>query len=472
MPTVIIWNGIDRETGPIRTIGAYQIAHWLRKNGYTARVIDFCPKLGAQKVAEITEKWISDETVAIGVSSAWWSQAFNGVRGRNTQSWIEPDWILTARKIVENRFPQLKWVAGGSAVEKGYHKLDWIKFQGHPEEDLIKWLDKEHSKFKIRPLFDIKTLDHRFTKEDFILPQEALPIELGRGCKFKCKFCNYPLIGKQPGTYLRDIDCIRDEIIYNYENWGTTKYFFLDDTVNEDEEKIKNLAEMAQSLPFELSWVGYNRADLIYAKPHTAQWLLDSGLKSAFFGIESFNKDASKMIGKGWSGIHGKDWLPKLQHDIWKNKVNLFCSFIVGLEPETEKDIWDTHQWCIDSKISDWTFGNLFIYSTKHHDYGKWTSIFDREHSDYGYEFPYLDQPWRWVSKNWTVETSKKLTEEVLLKSRQYRKLGGWQLLEVANLDYDVNSLMNRTYKFVRSLDFENRESKFLYNYYQKLLSI
>ena len=474
MPTVIIWNGISRVTGPIRTIGAYQIAHWIRKHGYSARVIDFCPKLGAEKVAEITEKWITDETVAIGVSSAWWSQAFSlseGIKKVNP-SWKEPDWLLESRTIIENKFPKLKWIAGGSAVERGFHSLNWIKFQGHAEEELIKWLDHEHNKFKLRSLFEIKTLDHRFTKEDFILPQEALPIELGRGCKFKCRFCNYPLIGKKPGTYLRDINCLKDEILYNYENWGTTKYFFLDDTVNEDDEKIKSLAEMVQSLPFELSWVGYNRADLIYAKPHTAQWLLDSGLKSAFFGIETFNKDAAKMVGKGWSGVHGKDWLPKLQSDIWKNKASIFCSFIVGLEPETEKDLWDTFNWCKTSGIADWTWSNLFIHSTKLSNINKWTSEFDREHAKYGYEFLDSERPLHWISKTWTTETSHKLTEQLLIASRGYKKIGGWQLLEVANLGYDIKTLMNQSYRLINTNEFNNKETEFLNNYYQKLLSI
>ena len=475
MPTVIIWNGIDRVFGPTRTIGAYQVAHWLRKNGYTARVIDFCPKLGAEKVAEITEKWITDETVAIGVSSAWWSKSIapgeSGMRQR--RSWDEPDWLLTARSIIENKFPNLKWIAGGSAIERGEQSLNWIKFKGHPEEEVIKWLDQEHSKFKIRPLFDIKTLDHRFTKEDFISPQEALPIELGRGCKFKCKFCNYPLIGKKPGTYLRDINCIRDEIMYNYENWGTTKYFFLDDTVNEDEEKIKNLTDMVQSLPFELSWVGYNRADLIYAKPHTAQWLLDSGLKSSFFGIESFNKDASKMIGKGWSGIHGKDWLPELQHNIWKNKANVFCSFIVGLEPEVEADLWETLQWCIDSKISSWSFSRLFIYSKDKSGTARdWSSEFDREHSKYGYEFPNFRIPEFWASKNWTARTAKTLEDKLMTESKKHMKLSGWHLMEVSNLDYDIEYLRNRLYTVTSDKEFSYRYAQFLQNYYLNLLSI
>jgi hypothetical protein len=73
------------------------------------------------------------------------------------------------------------------------------------------------------------------------------------------------------------------------------------------------MAEMAQRLPFKLEWIGYNRLDLIGSKPHTIQLLKDSGLKSSFFGIESFHSQASKIVGKGWNGVRGKEFLIELK---------------------------------------------------------------------------------------------------------------------------------------------------------------
>jgi hypothetical protein len=59
-----------------------------------------------------------------------------------------------------------------------------------------------------------------------------------------------------------------------------------------------------------------------------------------------------------------------------------------------------------------------------------------------------------------------------LVASRGYKKIGGWQLLEVANLGYDIKTLMNQSYRLINTNEFNNKETEFLNNYYQKLLSI
>jgi radical SAM superfamily enzyme YgiQ (UPF0313 family) len=472
MTNLILWNGMSKSTGPSRTIGAYQIAHWARKHGYTARVIDFCPLIDPKKIAEITLNWCDKNTIAVGVTSSWWTKKVLLDSGsvREIQSWEEPDWLIEARSLVEEKNQSISWICGGGAVIKRKYKLNWHKvFFGHAEDDLIKWLDSKQNRISFKSFFDIKNLDHRFIKDDCIRPEETLPIELGRGCKFKCKFCQYPLIGKIPGTYIRNIQCVKEEIIYNYENWGTTKYFFIDDTVNEDEEKIKNLMIMTQSLPFQIQWVGFNRADLIYAKPHTAQWLLDSGLKSTFFGIESFNREASKIIGKGWSGVNGKEWIPILQNDLWRNNVTLSIAFIAGLDAESEEDLWNTHNWCIENKIADWHFSVLTILKTENE--RLWSSEFDKEYEKYGYSFPEISRPWYWVSKNWNFDSAWNVTKK-LLKESKCKKIAGWQLFESSNLNYNLDFLSKQGYYFSESKDFKLRSQQFLDRYCSTLLSL
>ena len=465
MTTIILWNGFSGPYGPTRTIGAYQIAHWIRKNGYSVKVIDFCPFLTPKKIADLTLKWAGDSTVAVGISSSWWTKPYSDLMPRRqAESWEEPDWLLEARALVEEKRPDLKWIAGGAAVEKKKYKLAWKVFGGHAENDVVTWLDQQHGKLKLRPQFDIQELDHRFTEDDCISADETLPIELGRGCKFKCKFCNYPLIGKKPGTYLRSMECVKQEILYNYERWGTTKYYFLDDTVNEDEDKVKQLANLAQSLPFKLSWTGYNRADLIYTKLHTAQWLKDSGLTSAFCGVESLHKDASKLIGKGWSGVHGQDWLPELQHTIWNDEVSLFLSFIVGLEPELEDSLWNTANWCIDNKITDWTFNGLFIYADTTR---SWTSEFDREHEKYGYHFDNPEEPGNWRSDHWTATTAKNVANQLTHYSAPHRKMSTWHLFDASNLGYKLSELSD--YNLLNTEEFKIKFKTFIQQYYYRL---
>ena len=170
-----------------------------------------------------------------------------------------------------------------------------------------------------RPNFDISKLENCFYDDLCIQETEVLPIELSRGCQFKCRFCRYPLLGKKKNTYIRDYDLIEKEFLENYYRYGITKYFFLDDTVNESDEKVEKLAEIVQRLPFKLNWFGYNRVDLIGVKPHSIELLKLSGLKSSFFGIESFHLKASKVVGKGWNGAKGKEFLLELREH-WGEK--------------------------------------------------------------------------------------------------------------------------------------------------------
>jgi len=118
-----------------------------------------------------------------------------------------------------------------------------------------------------------------------ILPKEPLPLEFARGCIFKCKFCNYPLIGKRKGTYIRDMDEIREELIETWESKGVDTFYITDDTFNDDNDKMESFHKLFTSLPFKPKFAAFLRLDLIDRFPHQADLLAEAGLVGAFFGI-------------------------------------------------------------------------------------------------------------------------------------------------------------------------------------------
>lgn len=349
----------------VRPLGAHQIASWLRQNGYTVVVIDFCTWMGTVELCDVTESYISSDTIAIGVSTSFWISS------------SEPRWVEAARYRIESRHPNLKWLLGGS------REIDcrwrWVQFRSYAEDALLDFLTENNAPRK----FDIKTSTTDYSDRDFIQPSEILSLELGRGCQFKCKFCAYPLIGKKPGTYIKNMHVVRDQLVRNYERFGVTRYNFIDDTVNEDEEKIENLARLAQSLPFELEWVGYCRADLIWSRPNTIRLLRESGLRSVFFGIESFHRRASMTIGKGWSGRHAKDFILKLK-DEWGDEVGISLGLIVGLPGEPLDSLDEHNEWLIANDIGRWAWQPLHVSNKKMF---MWTSEFDRNSAQYGIKF-------------------------------------------------------------------------------------
>jgi glycosyltransferase involved in cell wall biosynthesis len=94
---------------------------------------------------------------------------------------------------------------------------------------------------------------------------------------------------------------------------------------------MKEWHKMVTSLPFKINYTAYLRADLLDRYEDVPYMLAESGLLTAFHGIESLGEKASTVIGKGWSGKKARDYIPKLYHDIWDNKVYQTLSFIIGL---------------------------------------------------------------------------------------------------------------------------------------------
>lgn len=412
MANVIFWNSFAEDNSLIRPYGPHCLAQWLIHNGHTAHVIDFCNALTLEQLLAITEKHIDKDTIAIGVSSTFWQsrESFHPIFQSDGPkiSQHEPDWVVNARNTLALKYPKLKWLLGGPNA--GSHKkisvFDWTIFWGSAEDALLKFV-RDHVGISPTTLFDVTTSMCRYPDGLSLQPNEVVPMELARGCQFKCKFCSYPFIGKKKGTYIRDPSIIEEDFLKNYEKYGTTSYVFMEDTVNESVEKIEALAEIAQRLPFKLRWSGYTRLDLIGTQRETIPLLEASGFMGTFFGIESFHPEASKAVGKGWNGKHGKEFLLELMSR-WRYKVNMTLGLIIGLPGEPVTSILETHKWCIDNKIHSWRYAALSIDRTARN-----LSEFAKNYSSYGYRFPKPLDPEYWESDLWTRKTALNLARMI-----------------------------------------------------------
>jgi len=236
--------------------------------------------------------------------------------------------------------------------------------------------------------FDFNNHTHIWHSSDHLQQGTALPIEIARGCIFKCSYCSYPLNGKKKNDFIRDPNKIVDELTYNYENFGTTHYMYSDDTHNDSVEKLEFLYNNVYSkLPFKIKFSTYLRLDLLAAHPHTIDLLKESGLVGTFFGIESFNPEANKLIGKHATEERIYENLYKVK-EVWKDDVIVNVGLILGL---TNDSIDTCTKWLDkitdkDSPINWAAIAPLQINQSKNTDPFFQNKI-ELNTADYGYTF-------------------------------------------------------------------------------------
>lgn len=298
--------------------------------------------------------------------------------------------------------------------------------------------------------FDEPSLDKINTSWETrnVLPKEGLPIELARGCIFKCKFCNYSLLGKQKGTYIRPSSMIKEEMIKNWELFGTENYYITDDTFNDDNDKIEELHRIFTSLPFKPKFSSYLRIDLINKYPHQADLLTDMGLVGTYFGLETFNYESAKCIGKGLHPNKVKDRLEWLS-DRWKNKVNIASGFILGLPYDTHEYFDELIKWCEETNtIQNINFYPLFLFKRdKTHPLKTYASEFSLNSEIYGYSFPDDTNKMNWVlsEQNLNYVECQQIANDFSNHINYKNKISEFQMITNMNIGIPLQDMYDLT---------------------------
>lgn len=467
MFNVILFTDTPEMNTRTRGYGVHRLATHIRERGYSCLVVDFMSALNFETYKNIIDLAVGKNTYMVGVSTTWLPYRLptedpetkklqthdpgREVHNENKDEFLNEDrghfkdkMVLALAKnevnpwfeYVKQKNPKTKICLGGSNIGMYLDiKLVDNLFIGYSETMLIDYLDSlsgkgikriwnkiiDHDPKAQAPIWDYTISQTRYTEYDFIQPQEPLALEVGRGCRFKCKYCSYPLIGmKNINSYLKNADVLRDELMNNYEKHGTTRYFIIDDTFNDSVYKIKYFLDVVKSLPFKIYYWCYLRLDLLTAFPEMISMLHESGMIQCYFGIETFNHAAGKAVGKGGNPQKLKETLYKCK-EIWKDDVNIQAGFIVGLPHEDSASVMKTAEWLaqddcpIDIK---WVFP-LNIGGPSEVMKYTYTSEFDRNYANYGYSFPNPKEFWKWHKNDETDINSSEKAEEVSLEAEK-----------------------------------------------------
>lgn len=337
-----------------RPLGAHRIAHVLRDDNHDVEVVDYA---NTWTLEELKEFWLSRNPNDIRVLA--FSHLF-------PISW--PPVLDEFVRWVRTKWPHIRTVAG-SSTRPAYNNTDHLDFYiyGFGENAvlaLFKYLisNGQSPRFDLNlmgrtkvidantfyPAFPMRSLMVKYEDRDFLEEHEWLTIELGRGCKFECDFCNFPVLGVK-GDYSRDAGDFQAQLLDAYNRFGIKNYILSDETVNDRTEKIAKFADAVENLPWEPFFTGFVRADLAISRGKQ-EWeeLARLGLRGHFYGIESFNTASARTIGKGMDGQRLKQGLIAIRNYFKTTGNGMYrgnIGLILGLPYETYENIYQTMVW-------------------------------------------------------------------------------------------------------------------------------
>jgi radical SAM superfamily enzyme YgiQ (UPF0313 family) len=493
-----------------RYAGTYRVATELREAGYTVQVIEFFVQWDEDQMIKIIDKFITKETILVGFSCtfflpkkmAWAGRSKirslikghdgnsenkgderNLVHGNpgNLSILFGRDDIFDLLDCIKQQAPNSKIMVGGArsylAEDEPYNKkVDYV-LSGQSDVSVLALADHvlygsdlkvAYKKGKCNvvlekeyPVENYTTSRIIYEDNDLIFDNEILPIELARGCIFKCSFCSYSLIGKKVWEFNRAPDLVAADLVDAYNKFGSTGFMFCDDTYNDSVDKVESLHKEFVKLPFELTFSTYARADMLVSKPHTAPLLYESGMRSVFFGIETLNHESGKSIGKGMDPERLKDGLYKIKElPGWKDIVTS-SGFIVGLPFDTEETTRATFDWLLrpDCPLDSFSPTPLSISPI---------SAIGKNMEKYGYKW---DENGDWYSKWMTEARAKEIALEYAYKlgTKPRARFQFTYFGRMQNIGWTLEDFDNQRYTNDES---DRRKDELTHKYYKRLMEL
>lgn len=494
---IILTDITDSILGGI-ALGAYKCAHVLRKNGFSCLVINHLSTWSTVELKSLLNDAIGPETYLLGISSTFLRGAIYDSDGlvMDTTNLINsffPQGNEFEREIlshIRDKNPKIKVCIGGPQVDmhaRNTH-IDYI-LMGYSEISIVNLMRHlvygESLERSFRDIWGKIVIDDRkaesydFTNstmewlEEDVVNHQVLPFEVARGCIFKCKFCSYPMNGKQQLDFVRHTDLLAEELQRNYDQFGITRYLIVDDTFNDHNEKLNAIREMVRSLDFQPIFWAYNRLDLICTRPETLGILYDIGLRGMYFGIETLHSTTGRIIGKGFD----RNKQIEMMHHIKDHypEISMHGSFITGLPHEPIESVQTTFDQ-IHSRhipVHSWMIRPLSIY--RRNDLA-FTSEIIQDPTKFGYEIledrSVNSRHLYWRNEHMDLDQARQMTADFMSKSKTMPEyfLSAEASMALSSIGLDFDNLRRTAWKDVDYHDIRsNHKAKFEKEYRKRL---
>lgn len=453
-----------------KPMGAYRIASVLREAGYNILVIDMYSTLSIEELKDLLSDVVSKETLFLGYSSTLFTASLDP-KDVGVDHQYEPglptlrDYFIETNHYVKTLNPNIKVLFGGASTLQLVDLMNKIDddmgvdiiVEGYAESmilDVVNHLSSgsdirvskvfKNTKFVNYDIeakgYDFRNHVHLYHESDLISPGEVLPLEVARGCVFKCKFCTFPLLGKHKNdlSYVRTEEQLTREILENYEKYNTLHYSIVDDTFNEKTSKIESMLKVRDAVKLDLNFTAYIRLDLVTALPEQLNLLKELNVSSQYYGVETLTEKSAKAISKGANPDRMVETIHQM-YDAFNGRVNMEAGQIIGLPFETRDTVEESVTKLINTPLNSVMFFPLGLIESTHG-----ASELLRNASQYGYE--YLGGG-AWRNEHWDIaqcnELAKHYTKKYTDSGRL--KIGSTLATGMVNLGYDYYEAINIT---------------------------
>lgn len=441
----------------LRLAGSHRIATWLRAQGWDIEVVDFLFSWSHEELVEFCKQRITNKTIFVGFSCTF------PIRDPRLSALVTH---------IRETYPHVKIIAGGQSITMsdidahffidgyGEHAMDAVlKFILHKEK--LKYTLYRNGKL-VRanldyPAFPMAKLPIRYEDRDYIQPTETLVVELARGCKFKCKFCNYPILGVK-SDHSREGEDFVEELNYLHETYGVTTFTIADETINDTSEKLEKFANASQQfLRFKPWLTGTIRFDLLLSRPQDKDFVVGMNLWGHHYGIETFNWDSGKAVGKGMHPDKIKAGLIEAKKYFReRGAYRGFATVIAGLPYDTKESVNEMFDWFKENwkgeSISAFSLGiprsgGKLVESTMSKDWDKmgYEEMSDEELAAYGdVAFFDKDSVFPWKTKHMNIKEAEKMIDKFNKLRGHYFSTNPFQIGEWRSIfGYSIEEALN-----------------------------
>jgi radical SAM superfamily enzyme YgiQ (UPF0313 family) len=162
-------------------------------------------------------------------------------------------------------------------------------------------------------------------------------VEEGRGCRFRCRFCSYPVNNpfrrKRPERLVKELQAAAAA--------GVRSVFLCGSDVMSSVEEVERLCRLIRQAGLGLHLSSYARLDLLNDHPHLAERLREAGWACLFCGVESGDPEILAGMGKPPHVEHIPEATRFLQRDL---DIQVLASFIVGFPGECKRSVERTKE--------------------------------------------------------------------------------------------------------------------------------